>query len=105
MKPTSYTDFVYINTGGLTSALPGDGQRCAIIKENNVTILKFLLVERSKSMNESITVEERLPETDTMVSLTTVCDIIKKESWRLAIRSDQAQLLIKAIKRNVKQHK
>ena len=30
MKPTSYTDFVYINTGGLTSALPGDGQRCAI---------------------------------------------------------------------------
>ena len=41
-------------------------------------------------------------DTDSTVSLSDVCNIIRKEAWRLAIRSDQAQELIKAIKRNIK---
>ena len=30
MKPNTVLIIQYINTGGLTSALPGEGQRCAI---------------------------------------------------------------------------
>ena len=64
MKPTSYTDFVYKNTGGLTSALPGDGQRCAIIKNttpNSSFVKRGVILKMNERQNIDGTWGEATP--------------------------------------------